>query len=70
MNELDYNELLHYADSIRDFKKLVASESKQPIAINVLSVVASIPKQEANEFVQEYYKRMDIDFDNNLNGIL
>ena len=70
MNELDYNELLHYADSIRDFKKLVASESKQPIAINVLSVVASIPKQQANEFVQEYYKRMDIDFDNNLNGIL
>lgn len=70
MNELEYNELLHYADSIRDFKKLVASESKQPIAINVLSVVASIPKQEANEFVQEYYKRMDIDFDNNLNGIL
>lgn len=70
MNELDYNELLHYADSIRDFKKLVASESKQPTAINVLSVVASIPKQEANEFVQEYYKRMDIDFDNNLNGIL
>jgi len=70
MNEVDYNELLHYADSIRDFKKLVASESKQPIAINVLSVVASIPKQEANEFVQEYYKRMEIDFDNNLNGIL
>jgi len=70
MNEVDYNELLHYANSIRDFKKLVASESKQPIAINVLSVVASISKQEAAGFVQEYYKRMEIDFDNNLNGII
>jgi len=70
MNEVDYNELLHYANSIRDFKKLVASESKQPIAINVLSVVASISKQEADGFVQEYYKRMEIDFDNNLNGII
>ncbi len=62
MNELLYEELLSYAKSIVQFKQMVSSESKRPIAVRTLMHVASIPKELAWDFVNEYYDRMDLKF--------
>jgi len=62
MNELQYEELLSYAKSIGQFKQMVSSESKRPIAVRTLMHVASIPKELAWDFVNEYYDRMDLKF--------
>jgi hypothetical protein len=60
MNELLYEELLTYANSIGKFKQMVSSESKRPIAVRTLMHVANIPKELAWDFVNEYYDRMDL----------
>jgi hypothetical protein len=60
MNELLYEELLTYAKSIVQFKQMVSSESKRPIAVRTLMYVANIDKRTAWEFVNEYYDRMDL----------
>jgi hypothetical protein len=59
MNDLQYNELLTYAKSIGQFKQLVSSESKRPIAVRTLMYVADISSRVAWDFVNEYYDRMD-----------
>lgn len=60
MNELQYEELLAYAKSIGQFKQMVSSESKRPIAVRTLMYVANIDSRTAWEFVSEYYDRMDL----------
>jgi hypothetical protein len=62
MNELQYEELLNYAKNIVQFKQMVSSESKRPIAVRTLMHVANIPKELAWDFVNEYYDRMDLKF--------
>ena len=62
MNELLYEELLNYAKSIVQFKAMVSSESKRPLAVRTLMHVANIDKQLAWDFVNEYYDRMDLKF--------
>ena len=62
MNELLYEELLSYAKSIGQFKQMVSSESKRPIAVRTLMYVAKIDKELAWDFVNEYYDRMDLKF--------
>jgi len=62
MNELLYEELLTYAKSIGQFKAMVSSESKRPLAVRTLMHVANIDKQLAWDFVNEYYDRMDLKF--------
>jgi len=42
MNELQYEELLSYAKSIGQFKQMVSSESKRPIAVRALMYVVKI----------------------------
>lgn len=68
MNELLYEELLSYAKSIGQFKVMVSSESKRPIAVRTLMHVANIDKQLAWDFVNEYYDRMDLKFGSNRMG--
>ncbi len=68
MNELIYDELLTYAKSIGQFKVMVSSESKRPLAVRTLMHVANIDKQLAWDFVNEYYDRMDLKFGNNRTG--
>ena len=68
MNELLYEELLSYAKNIGQFKAMVSSESKRPIAVRTLMHVANIDKQLAWDFVNEYYDRMDLKFGNNRTG--
>ena len=68
MNELLYEELLTYANSIGKFKAMVSSESKRPLAVRTLMHVANIDKQLAWDFVNEYYDRMDLKFGNNRTG--
>lgn len=65
MNEMQYEELLTYAKSIGQFKKMVSSESKRPIAVRALMHVANINKQLAWDFVNEYYDRMDLSMTSN-----
>jgi len=62
MNDLQYEELLTYAKSIGQFKQMVSSESKRPLAVRTLMHVANIDKQLAWDFVNEYYDRMDLKF--------
>lgn len=64
MTEEQYNDLLIYANRIGNFKALVASESKQPLAIRTLKHIADISLKEATEFVEEYYNNMDVKFGN------
>ena len=68
MNELLYEELLSYAKSIGQFKAMVSSESKRPLAVRKLMHVDNIDKQLAWDFVNEYYDRMDLKFGNNRTG--
>jgi hypothetical protein len=65
MNELQYNELLTYAKSIGQFKQMVSSESKRPIAVRTLMYVADINSRVAWDFVNEYYDRMDLGMTSN-----
>lgn len=60
MDQIQYEELVKSAQSIGGFRKLVSSESKHNVAVNVLCSVASIDRNLAKEFVNEYYSRMDI----------
>lgn len=60
MNELQYEELLNYVKNIKQFKKMVCSESKRPIAVRALMHIAGVDKHTAWEFVSEYYERMDV----------
>ena len=60
VNELLYEELLTYAKSIKQFKKMVSLESKRPIAVRTIMYVAGVDKRTAWEFVNEYYDRMDL----------
>ena len=65
MNELQYEELLTYAKSIGQFKQMVSSESKRPLAVRTLMYVANIDKRMAWDFVNEYYDRMDLGMTSN-----
>ena len=65
MNDLQYEELLTYAKSIGQFKVMVSSESKRPLAVRTLMYVANIDKRTALEFVNEYYDRMDLGMTSN-----
>jgi hypothetical protein len=65
MNELLYEELLTYAKSIGQFKQMVSSESKRPLAVRTLMYVANIDKRMAWDFVNEYYDRMDLGMTSN-----
>jgi len=65
MNDLQYEELLTYAKSIGQFKAMVSSESKRPIAVRTLMYVANIDKRMAWDFVNEYYDRMDLGMTSN-----
>ena len=65
MNEYTYNELLNYAKSIGQFKQMVSSESKRPIAVRTLMYVADISSRVAWDFVNEYYDRMDLGMTSN-----
>ena len=65
MNEYTYNELLNYAKSIGQFKQMVSSESKRPIAVRTLMYVANISSRVAWDFVNEYYDRMDLGMTSN-----
>lgn len=65
MNELQYEELLTYAKSIGQFKQLVSSESKRPIAVRTLMYVADVSSRVAWDFVNEYYDRMDLGMTSN-----
>jgi hypothetical protein len=65
VNELQYEELLTYAKSIVQFKQMVSSESKRPLAVRTLMYVANIDKATAWDFVNEYYDRMDLGMTSN-----
>lgn len=65
MNELLYEELLTYAKSIGQFKQMVSSESKRPIAVRTLMYVADVSSRVAWDFVNEYYDRMDLGMTSN-----
>ena len=65
VNEYTYNELLTYAKSIGQFRQLVSSESKRPIAVRTLMYVADINSRVAWDFVNEYYNRMDLGMTSN-----
>ena len=65
MNELQYNELLNYAKSIVQFRQMVSSESKRPVAVRTLMYVADISSRVAWDFVNEYYDRMDLGMTSN-----
>jgi hypothetical protein len=65
MNELQYNELLTYAKSIGQFRQMVSSESKRPLAVRTLMYVADISSRVAWDFVNEYYDRMDLGMTSN-----
>ena len=65
MNEYTYNELLNYAKSIGQFKQMVSSESKRPIAVRTLMYVADVSSRVAWDFVNEYYDRMDLGMTSN-----
>jgi hypothetical protein len=65
MNELQYNELLTYAKSIVQFRQMVSSESKRPLAVRTLMYVADISSRVAWDFVNEYYDRMDLGMTSN-----
>lgn len=61
---MDYNELSDLVSKIPDFKKLVASESKRPIAIRLLMYLSGIGKKQATEFVNNYYDTMELNLKN------
>ena len=65
MNELQYEELLNYVKNIKQFRQMVSSESKRPVAVRTLMYVAGIDKRTAWEFVSEYYERMDLGLTSN-----
>ena len=60
MEKNRYEELVKYAQSIKGFSRLVSSESKYRLALNVLCSVANIDRHTAMDFIGEYYSRMDI----------
>ena len=62
MTDERYNDLITYANRIGNFKPLVASESKRPLAIRTLMYIADIDLKEATEFVAEFYDHMDVKF--------
>ena len=64
MIEERYNDLITYANRIGNFKTLVASESKRPLAIRTLMYIAEIDLKEATEFVAQFYDHMDVKFGN------
>ena len=65
---MEYNELVKLVSGIPDFKKMVASESKRPIAVRLLMSVAEIDKHSAWEFVNELYSNMDIKMNSRMIG--
>jgi hypothetical protein len=60
MDQNKYEELVKYAQRINGFSKLVSSESKYKLALNVLCSVANIDRHTGIDFISEYYSRMDI----------
>ena len=64
MTEERYNDLITYANRIGNFKALVASESKRPLAIRTLMYIAEISLKEATEFAAQFYGHMDVKFGN------
>lgn len=60
MNNEQYNDILLHAKTIRRFNEMVSNETTQPTAKKVLRYVAEITDQEATEFINEFYSRMDI----------
>lgn len=60
MDQNKYEELVKYAQRIKGFSRLVSSESRCRLAINVLCSVANIDRHTGIDFVNEYYSRMDI----------
>jgi len=62
MNEERYNDILVYALRIGNFRNMVASERKRPLAIRTLKHIAEGEQKEATEFVTEYYNNMDVKF--------
>jgi len=64
MNPDVYDELLTISRRIGNFRELVSSENKQPLAIRVLIAISGIDKKTATEFVNEYYNKMDVKFGN------
>jgi hypothetical protein len=60
MNTEQYEDLRKVAQSIQGFGRMVSSESKYKVALNVLCSLASIEPRIAHEFISEYYSRMDI----------
>lgn len=61
---MDYNELVDLVSKIPDFKKLVASESKRPIAVRLLMYLSGIEKKQAIDFVNTYYNAMELNLKN------
>ena len=64
MNEYRYNEISELVSKIPDFKKLVASESKRPIAVRLLMYLSDMDKREAIDFVNTYYNAMELNIKN------
>ena len=60
MNNEQYNDILLHAKTIRKFNEMVSNETTQSTAKKVLKYVAEIDDQTANEFINEFYSRMDI----------
>lgn len=60
MNEYKYEELFAHIRNISQFKEMVSSESKRPIAVRTLMHVANVDKSTAWDFVNEYYDRTDL----------
>jgi hypothetical protein len=60
MDQNRYEELVTHAQAIKGFSKLVSSESKYKLALNVLCSVANIDRRTAMDFISEYYSRMEI----------
>jgi hypothetical protein len=60
MNTEQYEEIRKVAQSIQGFARMISSESKHKVAQNVLCSLASIEPRTANEFIYEYYSRMDL----------
>lgn len=60
MTDVKYEELQMYIKSIPKFKKLVSSESKRRVAVNLVKHIANVDSSTAWDFVTEYYSRMDI----------
>lgn len=68
MNDMQYDDLLKVVSNIKEFRGLVQSESKRPIAVRLLKHLAGITEHEAWEFIDDYYANMDISFNSRMIG--